>query len=295
MNKILTNNFYKQREHFDKMTSTRASSFPMPDGVEEYLNIPYSDDGDPAHRMDIYRPKGKHGSLPVIIDVHGGGLLLGNKEFNRQFCAQLSLMGFLVFSIEFRLIPDVYVYDQFADLSLAMDRIQQLIPDYHGDLAHTYIVGDSGGAYLIIYTLAVQKCPAVAEAARVTPSTLDIKAAGLLSGMFYTAKFDKIGIFLPSYLYGKGYKKSAFAPYVNPEHPDIVRSLPPCYLVTSHNDMLKHYTLNFGKALEKYHMPHELINFPKNEKLTHAFCVFEPFMEESMDAMASMTQFLRQY
>ena len=31
--------------------------------------------------------------LPVIINVHGGGLLLGNKEFNKYFCALLSNEG----------------------------------------------------------------------------------------------------------------------------------------------------------------------------------------------------------
>ena len=134
-----------------------------------------------------------------------------------------------------------------------------------------------------------------AKAAKVTPSSLHINALGLISGMFYTTKKNKIGLFLPKYLYGKNYKKSAFAPFVNPEHPDIVKALPPCFLVTSHNDYLKRYTLQFEKALARYQVPHDLLNFPKNPKLTHAFSVFEPELDESLQTMKSMIDFLQKY
>lgn len=296
MGDFMTKSFYKQRAEFNEQTKVREKTMTFPSDVHEYADIFYANDGLDAHRLDIFCPK-EHTDkkLPVIIDVHGGGLLLGNKEFNRYFCAQLSRMGFLVFSIEFRLVPEFQVYDQFADFSMAMDFIQTQIPAYQGDLSHVYVVADSGGAYIATYGVAMQNCKALADAAGVTPSSLKVHALGLISGMFYTTKPDKIGIFLPKYLYGKDYKKNAFAPYTNPEHPDIIRALPPCWLVTSRDDNLSHYTLNYEKALSKYGVEHELMNFPKNPKLTHAFCVFEPFMNESIEAMESMAQFLRKY
>ncbi|MBQ9768458.1 MAG: alpha/beta hydrolase [Lachnospiraceae bacterium] len=298
MNDVMVKTFYKQREEFNQMTNARQKTLSFPKGVIEYQNITYSTQHE-AHRFDIFRPEGKDNeTLPVIINVHGGGMILGNKEFNRYFCAQISSMGFLVFSIEFRLVPEFQVYDQYADLSTAMDFIRELLPKYHGDPDRVYLAGDSGGAYLIVYTIAMQKCKALAEAAHVTPSTLNIRALGLISGMFYTTKFDKIGLFMPKYLYGQEYKKGAFAPYVNPEHPDIVTSLPPCYLITSDDDNLQHYTLNFEKALTKHQVPHELVNYPKkpnNRKLTHAFSVFYPFMDESIEVITSMLEFFRKH
>lgn len=296
MKDIMLDTFYKERTEFNEMTKKREKELFFPDNVIEYPNISYMNDNDEAHRLDIFRPKDRECEiLPVIVDVHGGGMILGNKEFNRYFCAQISAMGYLVFSIEFRLVPEVQVFDQFADLSTAMDQIKELIPKYCGDPEHVYAMADSGGAYLLTYVIAMQKSKALAEAAHVTPTTLKVNALGLISGMFYTTKFDKIGLFMPKYLYGKDYKKSAFAPYVNPEHPDIVTSLPPCYLITSHNDNLQHYTLNFEKALARHNMPHELVNYPKNEKMTHAFSVFEPFWDKSVDAVTSMLAFLRKY
>ncbi len=318
MSDFMIRNFYKQRKDFEKSSAERNLTLTFPDTVTEIKNIPYMTDGSAAkdntsldtdfplqsskshicdsHRLDCYRPKKRDGELlPVIVNVHGGGLLLGSKEFNRLFCMWLSELGFLVYSVEYRLIPDCSFFDQCRDLACAMDFLKTRISSDNGDLSHVYAVGDSGGACLLTYTAALQHAPAAAKAAGVTPSSLHINALGLISGMFYTTKKDKIGLFLPKYLYGKNYKKSAFAPFVNPEHPDIVKALPPCFLVTSHNDYLKRYTLQFEKALARYQVPHDLLNFPKNPKLTHAFSVFEPELDESLQTMKSMIDFLQKY
>jgi len=49
------------------------------------------------------------------------------------------------------------------------------------------------------------------------------------------------------------------------------------------------------KALARYQVPHDLLNFPKNPKLTHAFSVFEPELDESLQTMKSMIDFLQKY
>ena len=151
---------------------------------------------------------------------------------------------------------DCLFFDQCRDVFTAMDFVGEHLAEYSGLPDRIFAVDDSGG-------------------------------------MFYTTKFDKIGLFLPNYLFGKGYKHSAFAPYVNPEHPDIIKALPPCYLVTSHEDHLRNYTLQFEKALSHYHMPHKLHDFPPHKKLVHAFSVFEPFLEESDETLQEIAGFFQ--
>lgn len=246
--------------------------------------------------LDIYRPEDSQEKiLPVIINVHGGGLIIGNKEFNRYFCALLCKKGFLVYSIEYRLIPDCLIYDQLADVFMAMDYIKERLAADGGDSSHVYMAGDSGGACLITYANAIQNSTNIARAANVTPSGLRINALGLISGMFYTSRFDKIGLFLPKYLYGKDYKKTSFAKYVNPENRELLNSLAPVWLVTSHNDFLRRYTTDFEKALTRAEREHELVDFPKHKKLTHAFSVFEPFLPESSAVIDMMVEYLRKF
>ena len=100
MANIMEKQFYKQRSDFDKSCIERDKKLTMPEGVEYTENIAYANDGNPSHQFDIYRPKDREGEvLPVIINVHGGGLIIGNKGFNKYFCSLLCKKGFLVYSI----------------------------------------------------------------------------------------------------------------------------------------------------------------------------------------------------
>lgn len=296
MSNILIKQFYKQRKDFEDSCTERDAKLTFPEGVICSTDIAYSDDGNKAHRLDIYKPKDSQNKiLPVIINVHGGGLIIGNKEFNRYFCALLCKKEFLVYSIEYRLIPDCLIYDQIADVFMAMDYIKDRLAADGGDSSHVYMVADSGGACLITYANAIQNSADMAKAANVTPSGLHINALGLISGMFYTSRFDKIGLCLPKYLYGRDYKKTSFAKYVNPENRELLDSLAPVWLVTSHNDFLRKYTTDFEKALKRAGKEHELVEFPKNKKLTHAFSVFEPFLPESSEVIDMMVEYLRKF
>ena len=289
---ILTKVFYKQREDFARQQKEQEERFSFPEEVEEITDIAYIEDGKKEHLLNVYRPKERgQEKLPVIVNVHGGGMVIGTKEFNRYYCAELVKFGYLVFSVEYPLIPDCMIYDQFEAVSRAMDMIQTLIEPYHGDAEKVYAVADSGGACLLTYVTAMQRCSGLAKAAGVTPSGLPVKALGLISGMFYTTKFDNIGLFLPRYLYGKGERRKAFKPYINPECPEIIKALPPCYLVTSKEDMLEHYTLQFARALKENGMRFQLKDFRKDKKLTHAFSVFDPYLKESRETMNQMVRF----
>ena len=110
-----------ERAKFDRICGELQTARSFPEDVEEIRDIPYLPDTEPAHRMDVYRPKRTDGPLPVVLDVHGGGLAMGSKTYNRWFNAQLCRRGFLVYSADYRLVPEHRVFDACADISAAMD------------------------------------------------------------------------------------------------------------------------------------------------------------------------------
>lgn len=188
---ILTNVFYKQREDFAKQQKEQEERFTFPEEVEEITDIVYIEDGKKEHRLNVYQPKERtQEKLPVIVNVHGGGMVIGTKEFNRYYCAELVKLGFLVFSVEYPLIPDCMIYDQLESVSRAMDKIQTLIETYQGNAEKIYAVADSGGACLLTYAAAMQNCGALAEAAGVAPTTLPVRALGIDQ---WNVLYDKIG------------------------------------------------------------------------------------------------------
>ena len=96
MNSVMTKQFYKQRSDFEKSCVTRDEKLTFPDGVDFTENIAYADDNEKAHRLDIFRPQNaKDTMLPVIINVHGGGLLLGIKSLTDIFVPCFARKDFL--------------------------------------------------------------------------------------------------------------------------------------------------------------------------------------------------------
>lgn len=122
-----------------------------------------------------------------------------------------------------------------------------------------------------------------------------MQALGLLSGMFYTHRRDKIGLLLTSSFYGKDWRRRPFRPYMDPEHPAVAGVLPPCFLVTSDGDYLQRYTLDFAAALRRAGVECALQNYAGDKRLTHAFAALEPDWPESRDAMERMREFLLRY
>ena len=73
----------------------------------------------------------------------------------------------------------------------------------------------------------------------------------------------------------------AMARFTNPEDPEIIEYIPPCYLVTSKADMLERYTLDFAGELSNKGVEHFLRHMGSDPKLIHAFPVLWPDLLES--------------
>lgn len=65
------------------------------------------------------------------------------------------------------------------------------------------------------------------------------------------------------------------------------------FLSQAKKNNLKHYTINFTKALKRNNKYHKLICFEKKPELTHAFSVFEPNLKESAETIREMSNFFR--
>lgn len=251
-------------------------------GLREYRDIPYSNRSGKELLMDIYEPIVDKGTeLPIIINIHGGGLIDGNKNISAGFCRQLAKRGYLVCSLEYRLIPAVHVYEQFDDVCAGMDCIGRKLVEFDVDFTRIYLVAESAGAYLATYVAAMRKSKALQEAIGYEPTKMFFNAMGLISGMFYTTRKDSLGWFLSRSIYGKDERSLAIADYTNPEHSEIIYNIPPCYLVTSKADMLERYTLDFAGELGNKGVEHYLRHMGSDSKLIHAFPVLRPDLPES--------------
>ena len=267
------------------------------EGVIEQYNIPYLNRVGKQLFMDIYRPADvlPETELPVIVNVHGGGLIMGSKSVSSGFCRLLARRGYLVFSLEYRLVPAVKVYEQLDDVCAGIDCVGAKLVDFNVDFRRIYMVAESAGAYLATYVAAMHDSKELQEAIGYAPPRIRFKALGLISGMFYTTRRDKVGIFLSRSFYGKDERSRAIARYTNPEDPEIIYNIPPCYLITSKADMLERYTLDFAGELGNKGVEHYLRHMGSDKKLIHAFPVTRPDFPESQRVIDEITAWFEQH
>jgi acetyl esterase/lipase len=264
------------------------------EGLREYRDIPYYNRSGKELMMDIFEPVVEKGTeLPVIVNIHGGGLIDGNKNLSAGFCRQMAKRGYLVFSLEYRLIPDVRVYEQFDDVCAGMDCVGRKLVDFDVDITRIYLTAESAGAYLSTYVASMRKSKALQDAIGYPPTRMNFKAIGLISGMFYTTRKDALGRFLSRSFYGKDEHSLAMAEYTNPEHPEIIYNIPPCYLITSKADMLERYTLDFAGELGNKGVEHYLRHMGSDPKLIHAFPVLRPDLPESERVIDEIVKWFR--
>lgn len=292
--KLLNKQIVKQEKVLEKWLTKHDKENPFPhDKVKISENISYLDNNK-SHLMDIYQPYNNEKILPIIINIHGGGFLLGKKEVNKLYCAELAQKGYIVFCVEYPLSPKAKIIDILNDLIIAINKINEIAKDYNGDNNNLYLTGDSAGAYLCVYLSALKNNPNLNHLLKVENKIIPtIKGLGLISGMFYTNKFDQIGVFVPKLIYGKNYKKNYNSAYYNIENKEIISYLSPCFLVTNKGDFLRHYSVNFSKKLAKYNIKYKLLNINSKKMLPHAFVAMLPETEEAKIANNEMIEFFK--
>ena len=68
----------------------------------------------------------------------------------------LAEKGYLVFSIEYRLVPRANVCEQLDDVCAGMDLIGKKLVDFNVDFTRIFLVSESAGAYLATYVAAMK-------------------------------------------------------------------------------------------------------------------------------------------
>lgn len=284
----------KQEEKLERFLSRHEREVPFPDDVTLTADFPCLDGEEAIYTVDIFRPAGVEETLPVVLDIHGGGFLLGKKEVNRLFCADFCKRGFLVLSAEYPLAPRADIFSILRILSDLMRKIPEVSAEFGGDATRLFLVGDSAGAWLALYLAAMQRSERLAATAGVDlAGTPRVSALGLQSGMFYTQKFDSVGLFLPSLIYGKKFRAHPFFPYANPEHEEILTHLPPVFLVTGRGDFLRRYSRRYAKMLEKANADLCFLDKKDEKPLPHAFPAILPELPVSGEANDAMARFFR--
>lgn len=269
----------------------RVDSQTMTQGVTRLEDIPYIDDGTNEHMLDVFYPDDTEGKLPVIIDIHGGGLMMGDKDSNRVYCSALADRGYTVIALNYRLSPDVLYPSMVQDIMAAFKWVAQNGENYHCDLDNVFVTGDSAGGQLAYYVPLVNTSEELMQLYDVEPTGLNVRALGLVSGM-YDMKNGFNGPLISCFL-GFEYKNSPYYDFLQPEEVLPLGELPPAYIVTCQRDFLHASGVYFDGVLTEAGLEHQFRDWglSVNKSSGHITSVAYPELEESKDTIDEMLAF----
>lgn len=261
-----------------------------PQNIELISDIAYIDDGNYYHKLDVMYPNNisENDKLPVIIDIHGGGWMYGDKGLNENYCRALADRGYVVFDINYRLVPDVNVNEQIKDVMSALKWIGENIDNYPCDRENIMLTGDSAGGMLASYAGVLLQSEELRDIFDTESADIKLTALVLTSPVSYMKDGGWFSVYTKP-LWGKNYKNSKTYNYMDfDEILPFANEMPPTYLITSSGDTLaEKQTIQLYELLKKNGVSCELANYGKEygETLPHVFSVLQPFEPAGKDAI----------
>ena len=265
------------RTEWAKGDAKRDEGLTTPPEIERFDNLVYGDD-DVCQKLDVYRPKADRGlRLPVIVSVHGGAWVYGDKELYQFYCMNLALRGFAVVNFTYRLAPEWKFPASLQDTVLVVEWIKKHAEEYDMDADNVFMVGDSAGAHIL--GLFCNLCTNPAYASRfdfAAPKDFAPRAVALNCGKYTFRKTsdddqtedpELLSDFLPHGGAEDDFDLVEVADYVTSD-------FPPAFVMTCYNDFLKYQAPHLCDRLIKAVVPFSFNMYgDSKDPLYHVFHV----------------------
>jgi acetyl esterase/lipase len=124
----------------------------FPTGTVIHDNVPYNNDADPRHSLDLYLPANANGQLPLVIFIHGGGWISNDKYadmgYMKKTIAEIVRSGFALASIDYRLATQAAFPALIQDCNRAASFLYDNANKYGLDQTRFAVMGFSAGGHL---------------------------------------------------------------------------------------------------------------------------------------------------
>lgn len=225
-----------------------------PTNVETVENVSYGS-CDKWHLLDLYRPKDAEGKLPVLLNIHGGAWVYGDKKVYAPYCMYLASQGFAVVNASYRLAPKHTFPAPLEDVGAMVEWVVDHAEEYGLDISNLFFVGDSAGAHLATAYAAVQLNEAYANSFPGIKVDERFIPKGLLlnCGVFdMEVEWKKQGRALTPFLTDLlGEKPTVDAVKQMSPSQFITSDFPRVHLTTSNGDFLRKHSYRLKEMLEK--------------------------------------------
>ncbi len=259
------------RAAFKRSDDKRDKGLTTPEDVLRFDNIQYG--ANPKWNvLDVYRPKNTEGPLPVIVSVHGGGWVYGDKERYQYYCMSLAEQGFAVVNYSYRLAPKYKFPSSIEDTNSVFRWVLFNAEQYGFDSARIFAVGDSAGAHnLALYSCICTNEEFTKEFSFTVPKGFAPTAIALNCGSYRidVSKKTLTSRLMADYLPEKGSSEEIRKISVI-DH--LTSAFPPSFIMTAEGDFLAPEAMPMVNALKELNVPVEYHYYgDANNVLGHVF------------------------
>ena len=182
---LATNVFFAIDYFFDPFQNPKKKTEQNKEKVACAHNIVYNEEYPDACLLDTYVVPRKDGSkYPVIIEIHGGGFVAGDKKYRACLSAWFAVhTGAFVMNLNYGLAPKYSFPYPVKQLAAVFDWIYANAEELNLDLDNIAVTGDSAGGYYSSYLAALSSNEKLQEYFEITPK-VNIKAAVLNCGLY---------------------------------------------------------------------------------------------------------------
>lgn len=232
----------------DKFLDKSQNKVTIPVEIEEKIvinkDIVYSNRDENVCLLDTYHIPEEGKKYPVMLYIHGGGFIAGDKKHRRGVSKWYASQGLYVFNVNHGLMETTYptpVIDVVNALNYVVDNAQALSLD----LDNIFVSGDSSGAYYASMLTACTVNDELCNALGAEKPKAKIKACVFNCGVYDLEKMMSKPMALEiNYKVFKrltGIKKGdynawEYASVANPVE-QITSDFPPCFIVSAKKDM----------------------------------------------------------
>ena len=264
-------------------------------------DVPFVDDGQDYHTLDLFGCQTAEEARPVVIEVHGGGFIGGNKDSNVMHCVGYAENGFVVASIDYCTVPKEGTFkDAVQDLFAAYNWVAETAEENHFDLNNVFLSGDSAGGYYVLLSDAIWHSEELQKYFEVT------LPAYTPSGYALTAPETDIAGKKEDL--GKGGVAGHVADVLGEDiltdedlmsHMDLYTAVDPeiftgIYMLTStEDDTTRASTLKFEEYLNENGVEHTFVDYEsEGSRLIHVFNISNPEYPESQKANQGLADYM---
>lgn len=256
-------------------------------------------------QYDISRPNNKD-RVPVIIWMHGGAYVGGDKEDNRIYAEMLASEGYAVANMNYTLAPEKKYPSPLIQMTDMYESLVENAEKYQLDLSQVYFAGDSAGGQLAAQFLNIQMDKAYSKKiglSQVVP--IDSIKGGLLfcapyslNDLSQTMGDSKV---INYFVKNIGW---AYSGDVNWQTSDIVKDadlsvmmtkkMPPLFITDGNTFSFEEQGKSFAKKMAANGTSVTSVFYPKKEEeLMHEY-QFDMTLKSSQATYDKLVQFLKE-